>query len=134
MSLYSYFKKSRGFIEKRIHQRDARPVLPNHEFPWCKEIEKLQPQIQNEARAILKRLNKIPNFDQVLPGQRALYQRDFWKSFYLTSVGQPVPRHQKLCPETTRALTNVPDLINAFFSILQPGTHIPAHRGPSNVI
>ena len=130
MKFYSQFKKYRGLIEERIHRLEPRPVLSAAEFPWTQKVESFHREIQLEARSILERTQDIANFDQVLPGQRALYQGSLWKSFYLTVMGKSVERHQRLCPATTEALGNIPGLLNAFFSILQPGTHIPAHRGP----
>jgi beta-hydroxylase len=38
----------------------------------------------------------------------------------------------KRCPHTARALRKIPGLKTAFFSILSPRKHIPAHRGPYN--
>jgi len=130
MKLYSQFKRYRGFIEARIHHLEPRPVLPAAEFPWIQKVESFHREIRQEVRSILERTQEITNFDQVLPGQRALYHGAHWKSYYLTVMGKPVERHQKLCPATSEALGNIPGLLNAFFSILQPDTHIPAHRGP----
>lgn len=130
MSLYGQFKKYRRLIEDRIHQFDPRPVLTPAEFSWVPLVEAHHPGIKSEALAVLKKLGHIPNFDEVLPGQRALYQGSKWKSFYLFAMGEPMVPHQEMCPITTAALREIPNLMGAFFSILQPDTHIPAHRGP----
>src|SRR5215475_13749977 len=39
---------------------------------------------------------------------------------------------RRLCPETWRICQNIPGLITVLFSILEPGKHMPAHRGPYN--
>lgn len=130
MKLYHTFKKYRGLIEKQIHRIEPRSVIPSEEFAWTKFVEKIHPYIKAECLDILRQLSYISNFDDVLPGQRALKQGDQWKSFYLMAMGKPVPQHAKLCPQTMKALENIPGVMNAFFSILKPGTHIPAHRGP----
>ena len=130
MNLYSYFKKYRRVIENHIHRIESRPVLPSNEFPWTHSVEAMHSQIKQECLQVLKQLNYVVNFDQILPGQRALHQGEQWKSFYLVALGKPIPGHAKLCPLTMQALQNVPNMMNAFFSILKPGTHIPAHRGP----
>lgn len=130
MGLYKRFKKYRSVIEDRIHRLDPRSVIPSEEYPWTQVVEKMHPQIKMECLEILEQLSYISNFDQVLPTQRALHQRDQWKSFYLVAMGKAVEEHVKLCPQTLQALKNVPHLMNAFFSILKPGTHIPTHRGP----
>lgn len=130
MSLYQNFKKYRGLIENKIHHLEPRSVIPSEEYSWTQAIEKMHPQIKTECLEILKQLSNISNFDQVLPSQRALHQGAQWKSFYLVAMGKVVEEHAKLCPQTLLALKNIPYLMNAFFSILKPGTHIPAHRGP----
>jgi beta-hydroxylase len=38
------------------------------------------------------------------------------------------------CPETTKALKQVPGLVTALFSILEPGMHVGRHRGVSKGI
>ncbi len=37
-----------------------------------------------------------------------------------------------LCPQTWRICQNIPGLITVMFSILEPGKHLPPHRGPYN--
>ncbi len=36
----------------------------------------------------------------------------------------------RLCPESARIIESIPEILTAFFSILQPHTHIKPHRGP----
>jgi len=127
---YRLAKILRSKLERRIHALEPRAILPVNLFAWASEVEKFYPQIRREAEAILYKDREIINFDQVLPNQRALYQGQQWKSFFLYVGGQEVPDHARVCPQTMRGLQKIPGLINAFFSILGPGTHIPAHRGP----
>lgn len=127
---YRGAKLLRSLVEWWIHRVDNRPVLPSEEFPWGAQVEAYHQDIKSEVLQLFANLEKIPNFNSILPGQRALKQDDEWKSFFLVALGKAVPEHQKLCPHTTKALANIPGVINAFFSILRPGVHIPAHRGP----
>lgn len=56
-----------------------------------------------------------------------------WSVFYLMAGGVDCASRQAQCPKTTRLLRGLPGQCNsAFFSILQPGTHICAHCGPGN--
>jgi len=55
-----------------------------------------------------------------------------WKSFVLTGYGFRSYNNIRLCPETWRICQNIPGLITVLFSILEPGKHLPAHRGPYN--
>jgi beta-hydroxylase len=127
---YKVGKFLRFFMEKGIHLVQPDAVLKSDLFPWAKEIERQHPAIKSEVEKVLEFLPAIVNFNDVIPGQRALTQNQLWKSYFLVGLGEPVPGHQSQCPETSRALKEIPGIINAFFSILTPGTVIPPHRGP----
>lgn len=127
---YPVLKKIRTFIEWMIHKIDPSPVLPKERYLWYKDVEKYHPQIKTELEEIIKNLDSVKNFNDVLPNQRALKQNNQWKSYFLKVLGEDVPEHKKQCPKTAEAIEKIPGVINAFFSILRPGVHIPAHRGP----
>ncbi len=52
-----------------------------------------------------------------------------WRSFFLWGYSYPIEDNLAQCPKTAAVVARIPDLNSAFFSILAPGTHIPAHRG-----
>lgn len=127
---YALAKLLRIQVEKSIHVHEPAAVLKNAAFPWAQKVESYFPSIKKEATEVIKNLESITNFDDILPNQKALYQKEAWKSYFLVALGEDVPAHQKNCPETTKALKEIPELINGFYSILKPGVHIPPHRGP----
>lgn len=127
---YSLAKKLRIGIEKLIHNYEPEAVLDAREFPWAKRVESFYPEIRKEAEALLSDIDKIQNFNDVLPNQRALKQDAQWKSFFLYALKQEIKPHAIKCPQTVRAIEEIPGVINAFFSILRPGVEIPPHRGP----
>lgn len=43
-------------------------------------------------------------------------------------------RNTKLCPKTAALLKKVPNLQTAMFSVLQPHSHIPKHKGPLKAV
>ena len=56
--------------------------------------------------------------------------------FYLYYQGRKVEENCRHCPETVRAIDSLPNLNgvgHAYFSVLNPGTHILPHCGPINV-
>ena len=57
-----------------------------------------------------------------------------WRSFFLYGYGYSVPANCKACPHTAALVRRVPGLNSALFSILKPGTHIPAHTGVTKAI
>ena len=50
--------------------------------------------------------------------------------FLLECIGHKVEFNRRRCPETCKALEKVPNIIQAFFSTLDPGKSVPAHEGP----
>jgi aspartate beta-hydroxylase len=48
----------------------------------------------------------------------------------LEILGHRLEGNRALCPETSHAIDQVPNVIQAFFSILEPGKSIPEHEGP----
>jgi aspartate beta-hydroxylase/beta-hydroxylase len=53
-----------------------------------------------------------------------------WRVFMLLSTLGIPRKNQAKCPRTTALVRQVPGVIQAFFSILDPGKSIPAHCGP----
>jgi len=68
-------------------------------------------------------------FQQVSPDQKRIARGKKWRTFILFGFGTKLEKNCKQAPVTTRILESVPQLQTAWFSILGPGYHIPAHRG-----
>ena len=107
-----------------------KPFFEPDAFQWVPEIERSWEGIQAEAQQLLQSRRQIPNFQDVSPAQRGLTEDDQWKTFFFWGYGHQAVANCDLCPDTTRALSSIPGLTTAFFSILGPGKTIPRHRGP----
>ena len=81
---------------------------------------------------LLQDRDRIPNFQDISPVQASLTEGEQWKTFFLYAYGREIPANCAQCPETLRLLQCIPGMTTAMFSILAPGKHIPAHRGPYN--
>jgi beta-hydroxylase len=55
-----------------------------------------------------------------------------WKTFLICAYGLKSEQAIRACPQTWRILQSIPGLKTAMFSILEPGKHLPPHRGPYN--
>jgi len=53
-----------------------------------------------------------------------------WKIFVLSLCGETPELALKLCPQTCKMLESIPNVYQAFFSVLEPGKPVPAHNGP----
>jgi aspartyl/asparaginyl beta-hydroxylase (cupin superfamily) len=107
-------------------------VYDNSVFPWAKEIEREWPAIRTELDGVLKRKDELPGFHEISTDVATITQDRDWKTFFLCGYGMRSDNNVKQCPETWRIVNKIPGLITAMFSILEPGKHIPHHRGPYN--
>ena len=127
------------------------PFLPAEEFfarghfPWLGRIEAQTDAIRTELQALLAadRPGILP-YVAMAPGTPAnkwspLDHKLDWGAFHLWKNGTRDDAACARCPETARAVEALPlaDIPGraptVFFSLLQPGTHLPAHTGVSNV-
>jgi aspartyl/asparaginyl beta-hydroxylase (cupin superfamily) len=105
------------------------PVLDNKHFPFLDSFTENWESIRAEAIEILKHREAIPAFQEVSPDQKKISKGTNWRTFILFGFGKKLEKNCNRAPFTTRLLERVPDLQTAWFSILSPGYHIPAHRG-----
>ena len=98
-------------------------------FPWVDRLESDWRTIRGEVDRILEHRDAIPAFHEISPYQKKISDEK-WKTFFLYAYGYKADGNCARCPETTRIVDSIPGMKTAFFSILSPGKHIPAHRGP----
>jgi len=116
------FLGSQGLIEDK-------PVFGRRGFDFLQPFEDDWQTIKAELDEVLKLRDLVPAFHEISPDQKKISTGDNWKTFVLFGFGQPLPQHCQLTPHTARLLEQVPNIQTAWFSILKPGYHIPAHRG-----
>lgn len=103
-------------------------------FPWAAGIEREWRSIREELDAVMVFRDQMPSFQDILKEVGAIQSDNNWKTFFLAGIGMNCDENRKRCPETVRLLGRIPGMTTAFFSILSPGKHIPAHRGAWNGI
>lgn len=126
-----YGKHLRGFFDRLIASSSLvpnDPVLDVRDFPWTQHLRENWRAIRDEAIAAALERNS-PSLASISPDHRAIAPVNMWRSFFLWGYGYRVEENLARCPITTATVARIPGLNSAFFSILAPGTHIPAHRG-----
>jgi len=101
-------------------------------FPWAAELEAGWKQIRAELDAAMVYRDQMPSFQDILKEVGTIQTDNDWKTFFLAGIGMNCADNAKRCPETMRLLGKIPGMKTAFFSILSPHKHIPAHRGAFN--
>jgi ornithine lipid ester-linked acyl 2-hydroxylase len=110
------------------------PVYETRLFPWIAALERRWPEIGAELDALLARQDAIPPLAAISPDHRRIAPAGKWKSFFLVGYGYRNEENCGRCPTTAAAIAAIPGLNSAFFSILEPGAHIPRHRGVTKAI
>ena len=108
------------------------PIYDNAVFPWTQTIERDWRAIRAELDRVLTRKDDLPGFHELSTDVSVISQDRGWKTFFLCGYGFRSANNIELCPETWRICQNIPGLITVMFSILEPGKHLPPHRGPYN--
>jgi aspartyl/asparaginyl beta-hydroxylase (cupin superfamily) len=108
------------------------PIYDNAVFPWTHDVEREWRTIRAELDRVLMRKDDLPGFHEISSDVSTISQDRGWKTFILAGYGFKSDANIKLCPDTWRVCQKIPGLITVMFSILEPGKHLPPHRGPYN--
>lgn len=125
-------KHLRGFFDRLIAAGSLvpnDPVLDVRDFAWTHLLRDNWEAIREEAKAVALRGEAAPSLATISPDHRSIAEVNKWRSFFLWGYGYRIDDNADRCPITASLVERIPGLNSAFFSILAPGTHIPAHRG-----
>lgn len=123
------------WLERRVitgSRVGATAFFAEDHFPWLPGFKSTWSSILAEAQAILPQLARLPAFQDISKEVGYITHDDRWKTFMLLGYGERSEVDLRRCPATAAALQRIPDIRTAFFSILEPGKRLPAHRGPYN--
>ena len=91
-------------------------------------------EVRAELDQILAFRDKLPRYHDIDESQYnisgRLHTHREWKVFMLYAMGLKPEANRSKCPRTCSLIDEIPNLWQAFFSILEPGKSIPAHEGP----
>ncbi len=105
------------------------PVFSNDLFPYTKLLEENYPAIRRELENVMQYHEALPSIQHIQHEQSSLSTDNKWKTFFLYGFGTKSEQNCKACPQTAKTLEQIPGLLTAFFSIMYPHKHIPAHEG-----
>jgi len=108
------------------------PIYDKAVFPWVGEVERAYPAIRAELEHVLTRKEELPGFHELSSDVASISTDRGWKTYLLCGYGFRSEANIAACPQTWAACRKIPGLITAMFSILEPGKHLPPHRGPYN--
>jgi aspartate beta-hydroxylase len=131
---YHVFKSVLNWYLARHVGGEQRPVffdIPTT-YPALAAVTQSYPVIHAEFERLLVEWEALPLYHDIDAGEAKISNTTAkkWSVFLLEILGHRPAVNRACCPETCRALDRVGGLIQAFFSILDPGKSIPEHEGP----
>ena len=109
------------------------PHLSATPFPASDPVSR---SLEQEFEVIAREFEQVADRDVPSPSQ-ALVGSGAWNTFPLQRSAKPVEENIALCPQTWAAAERCPLLHGlrggVYFSIMDPGTHVKPHYGPSNL-
>jgi aspartyl/asparaginyl beta-hydroxylase (cupin superfamily) len=103
-------------------------------YPALRLLDRNYAVIREELLAVLQDQERIPRYHEISKAETYISgtvdPTRSWRVFMLAHVSGGIPTNQARCPRTSALLGQIPGLLQAFFSILDPGKSIPAHDGP----
>ena len=131
---YHIFKSVANAFFGMFIGRRTRPTFFNiqQSYAGLDSVTRAYPAIRKEFDRLIEDWKELPQYHEIDPGERAISNTtpNRWNVFMLEIMGHCPRQNRAYCPETCRALAQVPNMIQAFFSILDPGKSVPEHEGP----
>jgi aspartyl/asparaginyl beta-hydroxylase (cupin superfamily) len=131
---YHILKDAVNWFFGRYVDPKTRPTFFNipMDFPELSALTDNYQVIRDEFEAVSAHINSLPQYHEVDSGERAISNTTpkRWNVFMLEIMGYKPAANRAMCPKTSALLERVPNLMQAFFSILDPGKSIPEHEGP----
>jgi beta-hydroxylase len=105
------------------------PILDPSLLAWTTRLRSDWRLIQSECDALLAERDAIPPLGRIATYHRRIAPDDKWRTFFFEAHGYEVVANRARCPVTAAMLDAIPDLVTAFYSIMDPGTRVPRHKG-----
>ena len=97
--------------------------------PWVETLEANWGTIRRELDTVLRERASLPAMQELSPYQDRIVKGRVWKVFVFRAYGMRFAENCRRCPETAKLIDQIPGVEVAFFSVLEPGAHLAAHRG-----
>jgi len=120
----------------------AQPFFPRRDFPGLEALEQATDTIRGELAALLEDREGMKPYVEVPEGREGVWNElnrsQKWSAYHLFQNGERIAAHTERCPATADVVRTLPlvripgQAPEVFFSLLEPGTHIPPHHGLAN--
>lgn len=102
---------------------------PTERLVWDQELRSRWPGISSEWTSFRSSGGRLPRIEDLLDEPQG--NTGSWQAGLLIAGGEPCTLLARRFPDTVAALSVIPGLRSALWSVLSPGTELPEHRGPN---
>lgn len=131
---YHVFKSMLNRYYAKYVGGEERPTFfdINKTYPTLNTLTQNFVTIKAEFEKAYRTQPDMPKYHEIDPGESEISNTTAsnWKVFMLYLLGHKPKTNRELCPTTCQLLDKIPNLVQAFFSVLEPGKSIPLHEGP----
>ncbi len=131
---YHYFKNKLNRFYLKYVDGINRPTFFNIDetYPSLNNITNQIEIIKKEFHHMHAHSKNLPRYHDIDPGELNISNTTAknWNVFMVYLLGYELPKAREFCPEVSDLVRSIPNIIQAFFSILEPGKSIPKHEGP----
>ena len=105
------------------------PIIDPALIPGLNEVAGRWTAMRDEIEPLMRERETIPPLGRISPDHRRIASTPAWKSFFFQGYGFHARKNEARCPTIVDAIGQIPGVNVAFLSIMEPGTHVPRHRG-----
>jgi len=106
-------------------------IFESGRFPFTLELERNWQAIRDECAGLLAQHQDLPHLGAISRESRRISRGSDWKVFLFHGFGHRSERNCARCPKTAALVDAIPEVTNAWFSILPPRATVPTHSGIS---
>jgi ornithine lipid ester-linked acyl 2-hydroxylase len=131
-SIAKWGDRRRDAVEAWVMKKslvESTELMSTKNFPWIAHLEANWEVIRRELEVVMPNRAGLPALQDLSPLQNTITKENVWKVFIFDAYGMKSQANRERCPETAKLIDAIPELEVAFFSVLEPGAHLAAHRG-----
>jgi aspartyl/asparaginyl beta-hydroxylase (cupin superfamily) len=131
-AILRFGKKLRPTLNAWIGGQSLVPTTPTFDpalLPWTERLQADWLLIQAECDTLLAERDAIPPLGKLASYHRRIAPDDKWRSFFFEAHGYESLPNRARCPRTAALIDSIPNLVTAFYSVMDAGTHVPRHKG-----
>lgn len=133
--MFGVHQKKEGFYIETLHKEyvgyDDPVFFDKSEYAWVKKLEQNYGVIRDELESFLaKEASRLKEY----PEKHLLSHPGCWKTLPFLFNGIRFSKNRKQFPQLNSILDDIPGIISAAISVLEPSAQLHPHNGSTNAV